>query len=80
MQPEQLASLIEQGIPGAKAEVSNEGDKYFATIVSDAFEGKTPVQEHKMVYALVDEHIKSGAIHALSIKALTPAEWQQQSG
>jgi acid stress-induced BolA-like protein IbaG/YrbA len=28
-----------------------------------------------MVFALVNEHIQSGAIHALTIKAYTKAEW-----
>jgi acid stress-induced BolA-like protein IbaG/YrbA len=32
-----------------------------------------------MVYAAVNEHIASGAIHALTIKAYTPAEWQTAS-
>jgi len=32
-----------------------------------------------MVYALVNEHIQSGAIHALTIKAYTKAEWAEQN-
>ena len=33
------------------------------------------IKRHKMVYAILNEHITSGAIHALTIKAHTAAEW-----
>ena len=35
------------------------------------------VKEQKMVYALLNEHIQSGAIHALTIKAYTPEEYSK---
>ena len=56
-----------------------DGGKYTAIVVSDEFEGKTMVAEQKMVYALVNEHIISGAIHALTIKAYTKAEWADKN-
>ena len=45
------------------------------TIVSDAFADKNLVQRHRMVYAVVDDLMNS-EIHALSIKAHTPDEYQ----
>ena len=80
MEPDAVKALIEAGIPGARATVTADGNKYTAVVVADAFEGKTPVAEQKMVYALVNEHIQSGAIHALTIKAYTPQEWAAQGG
>ena len=77
METSEVAKIIEAGIPGSLATVTAEGNKYTAVIVPDVFEGKTMVQEQKMVYALLNEHIQSGAIHALTIKALTPEEAQQ---
>ncbi len=41
------------------------------TIVSEAFRGVTPIQRHRMVYALFAEELK-GPIHALQIKASAP--------
>ena len=35
-------------------------------------------KQQRMVYATVDAELKSGAIHALSIKSYTPAQWQVQ--
>tara|TARA_B100001778_G_C17971629_1_gene355018 strand:+ start:174 stop:401 length:228 start_codon:yes stop_codon:yes gene_type:complete len=45
--------------------------KYTIKITSDAFLDKTIIERHKMVYALLDKYIKSGEIHALTIKAMT---------
>ncbi len=69
--------LVEKAIPGAQAEINGDGSKFEAQVVSSAFEGKSTVNRHRMVYSVLDEHIKSGAIHALTIKAYTPEEWQE---
>jgi len=76
MEASEVKKCIEQGIPGAEVTVSSDGNKYSAIVVSQAFEGMTMIAEQKMVYATVNEHIQSGAIHALSIKAYTPEEWE----
>nr|WP_038091791.1 BolA family protein [Acidihalobacter prosperus]OBS08040.1 hypothetical protein Thpro_022290 [Acidihalobacter prosperus] len=79
MTPEHVKTLIEQGIPGCQAMVSGDGSKFEAIVVSDAFDGLSPVKEHQLVFATVNEHIASGAIHALTIKAYTPVEWASRS-
>jgi len=43
-------------------------------IVASAFEGKSPVARHKLVYAALGEELAKG-LHALAITARTPAEW-----
>jgi acid stress-induced BolA-like protein IbaG/YrbA len=75
MEPSDVKKCIEAGIPGAEATVTADGTKYTAIVVSPEFEGKSMIAEQKMVYAAVNEHIQSGAIHALTIKAYTPEEW-----
>lgn len=77
MQPEEVKAIIEAGIENSKATVTADGNKYTAVVVSDVFEGMSMVAEQKMVYALLNEHIQSGAIHALTIKAYTPEEYQK---
>jgi len=79
MTPEEVKALIEAGMPEATVTVTGDGSKFEATVVSADFEGKTMVQEQKLVYATVNQEITSGALHALTIKAYTPEEWQQQS-
>ena len=75
----EIKSIIEAGLPGSEAIVTADGSKYTATVISDEFEGKTMINEQKMVYALLNEQIQSGAIHALTIKAYTQAEWADRS-
>jgi acid stress-induced BolA-like protein IbaG/YrbA len=79
MQPEVIKQLIEQAIPGVEARVTGDGSHFQADVIGEVFAGKSMLEEQKMVYAAVNEHIASGAIHALTIKAYTPAEWQTAS-
>ncbi|BBL75950.1 BolA family protein [Methylomagnum ishizawai] len=51
------------------------GGHFSALIVSTAFEGKNPVQRHQLVYRTLGELLRAD-IHAFSMKALTPAEFQ----
>lgn len=76
MQCEEIKRLIAQAIPGGDIDVTGDGYHFEVRVVSDLFAGKAPVQKQKMIYAPLNEFIKSGALHAVSIKAYTPAEWQ----
>jgi len=78
METNEIKQLIENGIDCCEAIVTGDGGKYEATVISAAFEGLTMLKEHQLVYATVNEHIMSGALHALTIKAYTPEEWQQK--
>ena len=50
------------------------GESHFnVTVVSAAFEGQGRVQRQRAVNALLREEL-AGSVHALSIRALTPAE------
>jgi acid stress-induced BolA-like protein IbaG/YrbA len=77
MQADELKKLLEDGIPGAEVAVQGDGDHFEATVVSDAFEGKTSVQQHQMVYAALGD-LMQGAVHALSFRTLTRDQWDKQ--
>jgi acid stress-induced BolA-like protein IbaG/YrbA len=69
-----IRDLIERGLPGARADVRGDDGVHFeAVVVSDAFVGKRPLARHRMVYATLGD-LMGGAIHALSLKTLTPDE------
>ena len=74
MQPEAVAQLIRDGLPGADVEVSGDGSHFEAVVVSESFEGLTPIKKQRLVMDTVREQIASGELHALSIKTLTPAQ------
>ena len=48
------------------------------TVVSSAFEGKTQLGRHRLIYVLLDDEIRGG-LHALTITSRTPAEWEKSS-
>ncbi|WP_455221888.1 BolA family protein [Kaarinaea lacus] len=77
MEVSQVKQLIEEGLPGVEAKVSGDGYHYEAIVIGDCFDGKSMVQQQKMVYATLNEHITSGALHALTIKTYTPAQWEK---
>ena len=79
METAEVKRIIEAGISDSEAIVTADGSKYTAIVISDEFEGKTMIAEQKMVYALLNEQIQSGAIHALTIKAYTKSEWAEQN-
>ena len=74
MTPQQIQQLIATQMPDAEVEVGGGEGKFVANVTSLAFDGLTPIKRHKLVYACVNDEIASGALHALTIVARTPAE------
>jgi acid stress-induced BolA-like protein IbaG/YrbA len=74
MTPEQIHQLIAAGLPEAQITVRGDDGVHFdAVVVSAAFAGLPPLKRHRLVYATLGE-LMGGAIHALSLKTLTPEE------
>jgi len=74
MNSEDIASLIRQGLAATTVEVESEDNTHFAAlVVSESFDGLRPLQRHQLVYRALGDKM-GGEIHALSIRALTPAE------
>lgn len=74
--PEQIHEWITQGLACEHLQVAGDGHHFEALVVSAAFEGLPTVRRHQLVYAALGAHMHSD-IHALSMRTLTPAEWQQ---
>jgi len=75
--PQDIKQWIEQGLADTRVEIDGDGRHFNATIVSPAFEGKNSVQQHQLVYGVLGDKMKS-EIHALSMRTLTPAEWEAE--
>ena len=79
MQAAQIKHLIETGLKESTVIVEGEDGRHFSAIViSPEFADKNRIQRQQSVYATLGNHIADGSIHAISIKTLTPDEWQQQ--
>ena len=74
--PDSIKHGIEAGIVCEHVEVAGDGQHFQAVIVSAAFEGRSRVQRHQMVYAALGDRMRE-EIHALSMKTLTAEEWQR---
>jgi stress-induced morphogen len=73
---DEIKQRIEAAIPGAQAEVEDYtggGDHFKATVTAAAFEGRSRIQQHRLVYEIFGGEI-GGPIHALSLKTLAPQQ------
>lgn len=74
MNTDEVKALIEAGIEGAAAAVTDltgTGDHFRAEVTAAAFADKSMIEQHKMVYAVLDEQLK-GPIHALQLVTRAP--------
>lgn len=79
MNSEQLTDILKAAFPAADVAVTGQGGKFDLRIVDDQFEGKRPVARQQTVYAPLNDYIKSGAVHAVTIRAMTKEEWRKAS-
>lgn len=75
----EVRHLIETALPGCRLSVDGEGCNFSVKIVSEAFDGLSPVKRQQLVLAAVQEPLSTGALHAISMKVYTPAEWSAES-
>lgn len=80
MTPEQLQHLIRHTIPDAQVlaeDLTGTRDHWRLTVISEAFEGKRLLAQHRMVKHALAAQLKDNTIHALSLKTYTPARWAE---
>lgn len=77
--PEMVRNYIEQGIDCVELQVNGDGQHFEALIVAAAFEGKSRVQRHQLVYRALGDRMRQ-EIHALSMRTLTPQERREAGG
>ena len=74
MAANEIEQLIKERFPDATVEIQDlagDGDHYAASVVSEAFRGKSRVQQHQMVYEALQGRM-GGALHALGLKTSAP--------
>jgi stress-induced morphogen len=74
MQAQEIEALLREAFPDAEIKIEDlagDGDHYAATVVSQAFAGKSRVQQHQMVYAALKGEM-GGALHALALTTRAP--------
>jgi acid stress-induced BolA-like protein IbaG/YrbA len=76
--PNLIRQYIEDGLECEHVEVNGDGRHFEAIVVSPLFRGKRKVQQHQLVYAALGDRMRE-EIHALSMRTLTPEEWQAEA-
>lgn len=79
MNIEQLTQILKEAFPEAEVAVSGQAGKFDLRIVDDQFDGKRTVTRQQAVYAPLNSYIASGAVHAVTIRAMTKDEWRKAS-
>lgn len=83
MDTQKLTTLIKSNLNCTEVIIHSEDNVHFdAIVISPLFEGVTSkVKQQQLVYQILNDYIRSGEIHALSLKTFTPTQWQtQQNG
>jgi acid stress-induced BolA-like protein IbaG/YrbA len=73
--PELIHGYLSAGLECTHLAVEGDGRHFTALIVSPQFAGKRLIQRHQIVYAALGDRMRE-EIHALSMKTLTPDEYQ----
>lgn len=74
MDSREIESMIKAALPDASVEIrdlAGDGDHYAATVISNAFRGKSRVQQHQIVYQSLKGQM-GGVLHALALQTGVP--------
>ena len=72
---ENIKHWIESGLSASQVVfIDGDGHHFEAVVVCEAFAGKNRLERHRLVYAALGQRMQS-EIHALSLKTLTPDEY-----
>ncbi len=75
MSADDITKMIKEALPDAEIEIidlAGDGDHYKAVVTSAAFDGKSRIQQHQMVYAALKGNM-GGVLHALALETRVPA-------
>ena len=70
MEQIEIEKLIKASLPDAQVEIidlAGDNNHFSAHVISSAFEGKSRIQQHKMVYDALGDKM-GGILHALALK------------
>ncbi|PIE43199.1 MAG: cell division protein BolA [Gammaproteobacteria bacterium] len=76
MDADEVKQKIASQLKDCKVFVAGEGANYSVTVVGEIFRGLSRVKKQQLVYGCLAQDLSDGTIHALTIKAITPDQWQ----
>ncbi len=79
MNEQEVITQLKDAFTDAHVELSSDGSHFNVLIVSDDFEGLRAVKKQQMVYAVLNDRIASGAMHAVNMQLFTKSQWQEKA-
>ena len=76
MDASQIATELNAELSDCQVTVEGGDGKYLVTVIGDVFEGLNAVKRQQTIYKILNEHISSGAIHAVTMRLMTVTESQ----
>ena len=76
MDASQITTLLDAELTDCQTTVEGGDGKYLVTVIGNVFEGLNAVKRQQAIYQILNEHIKSGAIHAVTMNLMTVNESQ----
>lgn len=77
MDTNEIKQVLMEKLSLDEAIVTGDGSHFQVIAVSNMFDGMSRVKQQQAIYAPLMEYIADNRIHALSIKAYTPAQWER---
>lgn len=74
MDSKDIQQLLYKQLPDCQISVAGDGGKFQVTAVGDVFTGLSAVRRQQKIYQILNAHISSGAIHAVTMQLMSPDE------
>lgn len=71
----EVKRMLEEQLPQTQVEVEGEGCNFQLNLISDELAALSPVKRQQQVYALLNQPITDGSIHAVTMKFFTREAW-----
>jgi acid stress-induced BolA-like protein IbaG/YrbA len=70
----QITTELDAQLSDCQVSVEGGDGKYLVTVIGDVFEGLNAVKRQQTIYKILNAHITSGAIHAVTMSLMTVTE------
>ncbi len=74
MDSKEIQQLLSAQLSDCQISVTGDGGKFQVTAIGDVFTGLSAVRRQQRIYQILNEHISSGAIHAVTMQLMSPDE------
>lgn len=79
MDSEVVQQQLASALADCEIQVQNDGNHFLVIAIGERFAGMSRVKKQQLIYGYLEDALRDGSIHAVTIKAFTPDEWQARA-